>query len=238
MLVTELVPRTLAEADVSTSAGRAWLEAFYAPAPENRVRLNMITSLTGSATGSDGTSETLTSRVDRSVLGIIRTAADVVLVGATTVRTEGYLLPRTAALAVVTASGRLAGHRLRPSEGRSGRLLLVCPAERAVDVRAQRDAQDLDAEVVPVPGAGELQPGAILDALADRGLSRVVCEGGPTLASQFVQAGAIDELCISVAPVIGPEPTPFLRLTGGTQTSLHGMLVDPSGFSYLRLRRA
>ena len=55
LLVTQVVPRTLDEADVSTPEGRAWLEEVYAPDPANHVRLNMITSLTGSAVGADGT---------------------------------------------------------------------------------------------------------------------------------------------------------------------------------------
>ncbi|CDK00723.1 putative pyrimidine reductase [Microbacterium sp. C448] len=238
VLVTELLPRTLAEADVSTPAGRAWLETVYAPAAGNRVRLNMITSLTGSAVGSDGTSETLTSQVDRAILGIIRAAADVVVVGASTVRAEGYLAPRSAALAIVTATGRLDGHRLDAEDGRTGRILLVCPAARASAVASERDAQGIDAEIVAVPGGDDLDPRAILDALRDHGLDRAVCEGGPTLASRFVEAGMIDELCVTVTPVVGPAPSPFIRVTDGAQSSVAGMLVDEAGFSYLRLRRS
>jgi len=81
------------------------------------------------------------------------------------------------------------------------------------------------------------EPRAILDALGAHGLERVVCEGGPTLASRFVEARAIDELCVTVAPVIGPAPSPFIRIHNGAQASVHGMLVDGAGFSYLRLRR-
>ncbi|WP_181134458.1 dihydrofolate reductase family protein, partial [Rathayibacter sp. AY1D5] len=71
----------------------------------------MIASVTGSSTGSDGTSETLTNRVDRTILGVVREQADVVLVGAASVRAEGYRVPRRVPLAVVSASGDLAGHR-------------------------------------------------------------------------------------------------------------------------------
>lgn len=237
VLVTELLPGTLTEADVSTADGRAWLENIYAPAAGNRVRLNMITNLTGSAVGSDGTSETLTSQVDRSILGIIRAAADVVVVGASTVRAEGYLAPRSAALAIVTATGRLDGHRLDGEGGRTGRILLVCPEARASAVAAERDAQRIDAEIVPASGGDDLDPRAILDALSAHDLDRAVCEGGPTLASRFVEAGVIDELCVTVTPVVGPAPSPFIRVNESPQTSVAGMLVDEAGFSYLRLRR-
>ncbi len=234
--LTQVLPRTLVDADVSTPEGRSWLADVYSPEPTNRVRLNMITSLTGSAVGADGTSETLTSRVDRTILGIIRAAADVVLVGASTVRAEGYLAPSTAALAVVTTTGRLDGHRLGDDEGRAGRILLVCPADRESAVAAERDAQGIDAEVITVPGAADLEPHAILEALQAHGLERVVCEGGPTLASRFVEAQAVDELCVTVAPAIGPAPRPFIQVSDGSMTSVHGMLVDEAGFSYLRLR--
>ena len=94
------------------------------------------------------------------------------------------------------------------------------------------------AEIVPVTGGSHLEPGAILDALRARGLTRVVCEGGPSLAGQFAAAGVIDEYCITVAPVIEPATEPFLRVTAAVRphTEVDGMLVDDAGFSYLRLR--
>ena len=81
MIVTEVRPATLDRQDVATEAGRAWLTERYARTDDAYVRLNMITSLTGAASGSDGTSDTLTSRTDRTILGVIRAAADVVVVG-------------------------------------------------------------------------------------------------------------------------------------------------------------
>ncbi|WP_375384324.1 dihydrofolate reductase family protein [uncultured Microbacterium sp.] len=236
LTVTEVVPRTLGSGDVATPEGRDWLRERYAR-DGAYVRLNMVTSLTGSAAGEDGTSETLTSRIDRSILGVIRRDADVVVVGAQSVRAEGYVVPRTARLAVVTSSGRLTGHRLSLEHGAEpDRVLLVCPAGVADEV-AER-AAPYGATVVPVPGGPRLSPRAILDALAARGLSRVVCEGGPSLAAQFSEAGVIDEYCVTVAPVIGPAPAPFLRVSDGARprTEVSGMLVDEAGFSYLRLR--
>src|SRR5262245_13893454 len=135
MILTEVVPRTLASQDVSTDAGREWLRERYRRSDDAYVRLNMITTLTGAAVGSDGTSETLTSRVDRKVLGVIRAEADVVLVGAQSVRAEGYVVPRSARLAVVTSTGDLTGHRLSLGEDATpDRVLLVCPASIAPQV--------------------------------------------------------------------------------------------------------
>ena len=235
--VTEVVPHTVESADVATDAGRLWLRARYARPGQEYVRLNMITSLTGAAAGADGTSETLTNRIDRAVLGEIRRDADVVLVGAQSVRAEGYVVPRNARLAIVTSSGRLTGHRLSLQPGSDpGRVLLVCPVAVADDLAEQ--ATPFGAEIVPVAGGSHLEPGAILDALRARGLTRVVCEGGPSLAGQFAAAGVIDEYCITVAPVIEPATEPFLRVTAAIRprTEVDGMLVDDAGFSYLRLR--
>lgn len=114
MWVTEVLPSSGERVDAASPEGRRWLAHRYAPAEENWVRLNMITSLTGSAVGPDGTSNTLTNRADRAILGVIRAGADAIIVGAETVRAEGYLLPRRSRLAVITGSGNLAGHRLDP----------------------------------------------------------------------------------------------------------------------------
>lgn len=235
MIVTEVVPRTLASADVSTDDGRAWLRERYARTEGAYVRLNMITSLTGSAAGSDGTSESLTSRVDRAILGVIRAAADVVVVGAQSVRAEGYVVPRSSRLAIVTASGDLTGHRLSLGpDAAPDRVLLVCPAAIAADLAARTATRGV--QIVPVPGAGPLEARAIIEALAARGLRRIVCEGGPTLASLFASAGIIDEYCVTVAPVLEPADRPFLSAPSRPDTEVAGALVDESGFSYLRLR--
>ena len=175
------------------------------------MRLNMITSLTGSASGSDGTSESLTSRVDRAILGVIRAAADVVVVGAQSVRAEGYVVPRSSRLAIVTASGDLTGHRLSLGPDASpDRVLLVCPAAIAAELR-RRAPRRTASRSCPCPAPRRLEPRAIVEALAARGLRRIVCEGGPTLASQFASAGIIDEYCVTVAPVLEPADRPFLE---------------------------
>lgn len=57
------------------------------------------------------------------------------------------------------------------------------------------------------PGPTALQPAAVLDALAVRGLRRILIEGGAATVSAFLAAGALDRLCLLVAPlVIGSGP--------------------------------
>jgi riboflavin biosynthesis pyrimidine reductase len=229
--VTEVLPSTAERVDAATAAGRAWLEQRYRRDDRAFVRLNMITTLTGTAAGADGTSESLTNRVDRTILGIIRSQADVVVVGAQSVRAEGYVVPRRARLAVVSRSGDLAGHRLTLDPGGpEDQVLLLVPAS----------APQIDTvhgmTIVRLPDAEPITPDRIVEALASRGLSRIVCEGGPSLATQFADAGAIGEYCLTVAPVVTAPGTPIVAPTTQPTTEPVGMLVDEAGFSYLRLR--
>lgn len=234
VLLTELSPRTLAAVDTDGDqhVARDWIDERYASVADDTVRLNMITSLTGSAVGSDGTSETLTGGADRLILRAIRAAADAVVVGAQTVRAEGYLLPRSTTLAVVTRSGSLEGLRV-PNEQQQHPLLVLCPQSRISTVEAS--VSHLRAEVIGLP-AEEPGPAQIVDALRGRGLRRLVCEGGPSLARQFATAGIVDEFCITVAPALTPAEHPFLGIHTAVETEVAGHLVDDAGFTYLRLR--
>lgn len=227
MRVTEVLPQSGESSDAATAEGRAWLADRYRRAPGPHVRLNMVTTLTGAASGGDGTSDSLTNRTDRTILGVIRREADVVVVGAESVRAEGYIVPRAATLAILSRSGRLEGHRLARAD--LERVLLVVP--EAADVTAPEGVG-----VLRIAGARDLSPAAVIAALADRGLTRVVCEGGPSVASQFAAAGVVDEFCITVAPRLTPAERPFLALADTREVEPAGMLVDEAGFSYLRLR--
>lgn len=231
MRVTELQPATGASIDLDTDHGRAWLARTYAPPDDVRVRLNMITALTGSAVGPDCTSETLTNRTDRAVLRTIRAHADAVVVGAASVRAEGYVVPRHARLAVLTTTGDLRGHRLGED---ASRVLLVCPRARIDAVRARSGISDVD--VLGVGDGDTLDPQDVIDALSLRSLDRLVCEGGPAVASLFADAGLIDEYCVTIAPAVAPRSRPFVEPSGWIDTEVAGMLVDDASFSYLRLR--
>ncbi len=234
MLLTRVIPAPIDTIDTADANARAWVDAAYAPPADAFVRMNMVTSLTGSAAGSDGTSDTLTSPIDRMVLRAVRAASDVVVVGAQSVRAEGYIVPRATRLAIVTTSGRLDGHRLQLDDDSASRVVVLCPENRAASVRAANAS--LGIEVLPVPGGDDLAPTEIVRVLAERGWGRIVCEGGPTLASRFARAGVVDEYCVTVAPRITPVATPFLRLDAEAPTETAGHLVDAAGFSYLRLR--
>ncbi|MCR1982003.1 dihydrofolate reductase family protein [Cellulosimicrobium cellulans] len=183
------------------------------------VRANMVASVDGAAWGPDERSGSINDDADWRVFRVLRALADVVLVGAGTARAEGYtpldrprglrhLHDAPLELAVVSRSGRvpptLAGTDRPP-------FVLTGPAGAATargDVPADRvlvvgqDAADDTHE----PGDA-LDLAAGLAALAGRGLTRVLAEGGPSLLADLLAADLVDELCVTTTPtLVGPGP--------------------------------
>jgi len=186
--------------------------AYPWPADRRWVRAMMVTTLDGSAVGPDGLSGSISSSADKAVFDGVRRYADAVLVGAGTIRSERYqaMRARTEDQEARTASGQ------RPAPVAcvvSGSLdlpwdsgLFTGSAERPVVLtsagveEARLDAAREHADVV-VLGGDRVSPAAVLDALEERGLRRIVCEGGPTLLAELVAADLVDEADITVAPV-------------------------------------
>lgn len=83
------------------------LAEIYAWPEGDSLRLNMLIGPSGNVTGDDGTSHSLTSSADRRLLRIIRKDADAVVVGASSVRAEGWFLPPQGTLVVLSKSGDL-----------------------------------------------------------------------------------------------------------------------------------
>ncbi len=213
-----LLPDVSSEVDVHDSYATGWLDV-------GGIRVNMISSLDGAA-AADGLSAGLQTPGDNRVFVALRDLADVVLAGSGTVRAEGYspielgaerVALRTAyglradlPTAVATRSLNLDMNSRLFAEARPGNrpIVLTCAA---ADPR-RHAAFGSVADVVDV-GEHDLEPTLVRAALAERGLTRVLCEGGPTLFGQFGAVGEVDELCLSVSPmVIGPGAQ---RIVGG-----------------------
>ncbi len=212
---------------------RDFLAAKYAVPASPHVRVNMISSLDGSAAGSDGTSDSLTGGVDRILLGVIRSFADVVLVGAASVRREGYRMPRRARLAIVTMSGDLSGHRMTTNSPLRP-LLVFCPA--TAKVRAEATTAGLQVEFVELDDErGYLPLRHLLHNLNERSLDRILCEGGPQLASQLLDAELLDDICLTTAPTLEGTGLPvFGTLQRPHPMALAHLLVDDGGFLFAR----
>lgn len=206
-------------ADAGTELDREGLRALYAyPDAPTRpvVRVNFVASADG-AVSVDGASGALAAPGDGEVFGTLRELADVVLVGSGTVRAEGYRGVRTSPekvrrrrergladvppIAVITASADLDPTAALFTDTAVPPLVLT-----ATDTpgKARARLAEAGAEVVEVsaddPAATD--PAAIVAALGERGLHRVLCEGGPALFGSLLSADLVDELCLSVAPLL------------------------------------
>jgi riboflavin biosynthesis pyrimidine reductase len=221
------------DAAVSSEAreARERLGELYRPTASTWLRINLVLSVSGSAAGADGTSESLTSAADRTILGVIRGLADAVLVGAGSVRAEGYRVPKRSTLAVVTTSGDLSGHRIGADE--TGRVVVLGP-ESAREL-ARQTIGDADFLAVPDRG-GHLDAHELISALHGAGYASIVCEGGPGLAAQLLAAGLVDELCLTTSPTLTATTLPAF----GTHAfavrplSLAQLMLDEDGALYAR----
>jgi len=234
VILTRVFPGSPEPVDIADADSRPALLDFYRPPSDTWLRINLISSVSGNAGGSDGTSETLTNAADRRLLGVIRELGDVVLIGAQSLRAEGYLLPRRSPLAVVTASGDLTGHGVGDSI-EAGRVLVLCPESAAARVR--ETVGDASVDIVTVAhDAGRMSMADIVSALHSRGLTSIVCEGGPSLASQLVAAGLVDELCVSTSPLLNGADLPVFggRKFDDVRLELTQLVIDDQSGIYAR----
>ena len=198
----------------------AGLFTAYAAPGGPWVRCNMITSLDGAATGPDGRSGSLNNEADHVVFEVLRALSQVIVVGAGTIRAEGYpplsvagsLLDLRRGLGLPEALPLVAvsNHGAVPptlSGCRDGRALMAVPDSAPGLAQARRD---LGHENVIVCGEDEVDVATLLAALHERGWDHVLTEGGPTLLAAFLSAGSMDELCFTIAPQVvgGEHPRP------------------------------
>lgn len=186
----------------------AALTEQYTLPPGRHVRLNFVASADGAAEIGD-LSGPLGSPADKAVFRTLRSLADVVLVGAGTARAENYgpvLLAGRAAdtrppLAVVTRTGNIptTARFLTADDGPRPIVVTCAAATIAPQVRDRADLIISGDDTVDLTGA--------LDEMSRRGLHQVLCEGGPALFGDLGVAGLVDELCLTVSPLLaGPQP--------------------------------
>ncbi|MBG6094542.1 dihydrofolate reductase family protein [Nocardioides luteus] len=178
------------DGDPTTPEG---LRAIYTPPRLPWLRVNMVSSLDGAATGSDGRSGTVNNAVDVDVFHVLRELADVVLVGAGTAVAETYTAKGTP-IVVVSRRGRVPD-ALRACDPGAVRLATVAEAP---GLDAARD--EIGEENVYVVGTSEVDLSALRTRLHEEGLSHVLCEGGPSLLGSLLEAGLVDELCHTITP--------------------------------------
>jgi riboflavin biosynthesis pyrimidine reductase len=206
------------------------------------VRANFVTTLDGAATGDDGRSGSINTGADRDVFVLLRALSDVVVVGAGTARAEGYrravvrapwlnLRQGRDAHPTTAVVSRSAGVPPGLSQARdnSGPVLLVT-CGRAGAGAVDRARRTLGEQHVIIAGDETVDLSAAVDALADRGLCRILCEGGPHLMRDLTASGRLDELCLTIAPTVvgGDHP----HITAGpavTADFVPRLLIESQG---------
>lgn len=219
------------------------------PAPADRpwVAVGMIASVDG-ATTVEGRSGPLGAPADEAMFRAVRGIADVVLVGAGTIRAEGYGAPRLSPhvraareaagragdpprLAVVSASLSL-DLSSRPFTDEGPRPLVLTTTDADPDRRA-RVAEVAEVHAV---GAGRVDVGGALARLHALGAGVVVSEGGPRLNGALVDADVVDEWCVSISPVVaGGDSARLVEGAGPARSELVlGSLLEGDGLLFGR----
>lgn len=189
----------------------------YPDTPLPWVRTNFVSSLDGAVQNIRGVSGDLGGEPDLRVFRVLRSLCDVVLVGAGTARAEGYKPIQGDAIHAELREGReqlpllaLVSRSLDIPE------VLLAPGTMVITVQdssaeaRQRLAEHVD---VVVAGESEIQWAAVLDSFAARGLTRILCEGGPELHGHLVEHDLVDEACVTISPHLVGGPAK--RMTQG-----------------------
>lgn len=194
-----------ARSPIDLAAAYAWPEGAW-------TRAMMLTTLDGAVVGADGLSGSISSAADRLVFSEVRRLADAILVGAGTLRAERYnpMKARPEYQEARAAAG------LRPAP-------VVVIVSHSLDLPWQEPLfHESEQQPIVLTGVHEAGSGAlnrahahadvqqipnieartIIGAMHARGLSRIVCEGGPSLLTQLAAGDLIDEYDITLAPIL------------------------------------
>ncbi|WP_372698012.1 pyrimidine reductase family protein [Arthrobacter sp. JSM 101049] len=202
---------------------------------------HMVAGIDGTA-AVGGRVGSLSTQSDQSLFRGMRELADIVMVGAETVRLEGYgavrlpeqarerrrRLGQPATPPVAVVSRTLEFDWSTPvfanAPAHAPTHLITCSA-----ANPERVAEAERFATVIVAGEDRVEPATAMQALADLGHRVVLCEGGPTWLGELVAADRLDELCLSLSPMMGGDPLPVCLTPSGagiSEFALKGTLVE------------
>ena len=224
------------------------LTPFYADPPDG-VRANMIFSADGAA-AFGGRAGPLSCPTDQRLLKILRGFADVVLVGAGTARAENYGpvtltdaararrehegRPAPPPIAVVSLSGALPDRLFSNPE--QPPIVVTCARSAA-----RHDADRDDRQRLLVAGEDSVDVSRAVAMLREQGMHQILCEGGPTLLDELVEADAVAEICVTLAPKLaasqpaGHRPAPAGLPAPVSMRLAHALVCDD--YLFLKYRR-
>lgn len=222
------------------------------PRHECWVTGHMVAGLDGTAAVA-GRVGSLSTTPDQALFRRMRQIADIVLVGAETVRREGYGCVRLdeKARSQRRAQGRSATPPLAVVSRSlafdwTANVFATAPADAPTHVITcaaadpERRARAAEVAEVVVAGDERVEPVVALRALADLGHRVVLCEGGPSWLGELVAADRLDELCLSLSPMMGGDPLPVSVTPPGAglaQFALEGAMLEDDTI-FLRYERS
>jgi riboflavin biosynthesis pyrimidine reductase len=227
------------------------LPRLYAYPDGRWLRANMVATADGAAS-LNGVTRGISSVTDRRVFALLRTLCDVILVGAATVREEKYKPARPQELWKHLRDGRpptppIAVVTRRLDLDPDSPLITAAPAHARTIVittasapAARRDQLARHAEII-IAGQDIVDLTAAVDALAERGHRRMLAEGGPRLLGQLIEASLVDELCLTIGPLLaGPGADRIVAGAGAGSPPLPLTLahvLEDDGFLLCRYTR-
>jgi len=184
------------------------LDEAYAWPEGPCLRVNFVSTLDGAAS-LDGRTGGLATPADQAVFFHLRATCDVIVVGAGTASAERY---RPARVPIAVVSARLSPspeERLfTPGVSTAPPLVLTCaaaPGDRRAALSRFAEVVDCGDEVVDLD--------LVVAELERRGMRRILCEGGPRLFAGLLVADLVDELCLTITPLLTAGTAP--RITDG-----------------------
>lgn len=202
------------------------------------VTLKLAVTLDGRIATAAGESRWITGKEARRVSHALRMSHDAVMVGAGTVRIDdpkltvrGMGAVRQPVRIVVSGNQALSARcRLTERLEEAGPVWLAHGQEKGEDAAQWRLA---GADLLPVPvSEGQVDIASLMQKLGARGLTRVLCEGGGTLAASLLSAGLVDQLVVfSAGKVLGAEGKPSIGAVGVSQLS------EAPEFEFMEQRR-
>lgn len=223
-----------------TEPGDDALRSLYVvpTSPGNRtrpfVRANFIMTVDGRVTGRNGRSSSINNPADKRVFDLLRTVCDAVLVGAGTIRQEGYgrieAGPDGTApdLVVVSNSGDMPDTVLSSPTHDGG-----VPRGQAFLATHAGAPQEQHVERL-ICGEESVDASTLMHLLYERGYRSVLCEGGPHLVTTLLQAGLVDQLAMTTSPMLVGTAGEVLMTTAPLETDLTwvgGATIDGTVFA-------
>ncbi len=195
------------------------------------LRCNMVMTQDGAVVGEDQKAASVATPIDKTVFAALRRDCDVILVGAGTARAENY---RPASVPIALVSRRLAlSHELPLFAQRTpdSPATYVLTTEQAI--ASAPEWLTATAELISC-GADEVDLAYAVGALKSRGLTRVHSEGGPGLLTDLINARLLDELLLTISPIIQGATKSLIGSLDSPVTGTFSQVMIEDGTLFLR----